>query len=126
MLAHPEMVGGTRDRLDTSVAKALPGRIAAKGGAEGLRCFGIVPGTRVRGGSEPATGLALKVEDGGASDRATAAASIEALAQAGVLDGQALRVLNRYHHPTASDPHGREAAEAIASFELAPIGELLG
>jgi L-asparaginase II len=126
MVAHPDMVGGTRDRLDTSVAKALPGRIAAKGGAEGLRCFAILPGPRARGGSSPATGLALKVEDGGGSDRATSAAAVEALAQAGVLDGQALRVLGRYHHPIGSDPHGREAAEAIASFELAPVGELLG
>ncbi|HET9852081.1 MAG TPA: asparaginase [Candidatus Limnocylindrales bacterium] len=126
MVAHPEMVGGSRDRLDTSVAKALPGRIAAKGGAEGLRCFAILPGPRARGADYAATGLALKVEDGGASDRATSAAAVEALAQAGVLDGQALRVLGRYHRPIGSDPHGREAAEAIASFELAPVGELVG
>jgi L-asparaginase II len=125
MIAHPEMVGGTRDRLDTSVAKALPGRITAKTGAEGLRCFAILSGPRAKGSSQ-ATGLALKVEDGGAADRAPAAAAVEALAQAGVLDGQALRVLGRYHRPIGSDPHGREAAEAIASFELAPIGELLG
>jgi L-asparaginase II len=126
MVAHPEMVGGTRDRLDTSVAKALPGRIAAKGGAEGLRCFAILPGPRAKGATSTATGLALKVDDGGAADRATSAASVEALAQAGVLDGQALRVLGRYHQPIGSDPHGREAARAIASFELAPVGELLG
>jgi L-asparaginase II len=126
MLAHPEMVGGTHDRLDTSIAKALPGRIAAKGGAEGLRCFAILPGARSRGGSASATGLALKIEDGGANDRAASAASVEALAQAGVLDGQPLRVLTRYHRPAAPDPHGRPVAEAIATFELAPVGELLG
>ncbi|HXG25994.1 MAG TPA: asparaginase [Candidatus Binatia bacterium] len=126
MLAHPELVGGTRDRLDTSVARALPGRIAAKGGAEGLRCFAVLPGPRARGGDAPATGLALKIEDGGASDRATSVAAVEALAQAGVLDGQALRVLARYHHPVAPDPHGRGAAEAVPAFELAPVGELLG
>jgi L-asparaginase II len=125
MLAHPEMVGGSRDRLDTSAMKALPGRIVAKGGAEGLRCFAILPGPRARGGSAAASGLALKVEDGGAADRATAAASVEALAQAGVLDGQSLRVLARYHRPTTADPHGRPASEAIASFELAPVGELV-
>ncbi|HUQ43532.1 MAG TPA: asparaginase [Candidatus Limnocylindria bacterium] len=125
MLAHPEMVGGSRDRLDTSVAKALPGRVVAKGGAEGLRCFAILPGPRARGSSAAATGLALKVEDGGASDRATSAASVEALAQAGVLDGQPLRMLGRYHRPVSPDPRGRPAAEAIAAFELAPIGELL-
>ena len=126
MLAFPEMVAGSRDRLDTSAMKALPGRIVAKGGAEGLRCYAILPGPRAKGGSAAASGLALKVEDGGSADRATSAASVEALIQAGVLDGQSLRVLARYHHPTVADPHGRPAAEAIASFELAPIGELLG
>ena len=126
MLAYPEMVGGTRDRLDTSAMKALPGRLVAKGGAEGLRCFGILPGPRAKGSSAGSSGLALKIEDGGANERAASAASVESLVQAGVLDGQALRVLARYHRPTSADPHGRPAAEAIASFELAPIGELLG
>ena len=126
MLANPEMVGGSRERLDTSVMKALPGRLVAKGGAEGLRCYAILPGPRAKGSSAAPSGLALKIEDGGATDRATSAASVEALVQAGVLDGQPLRVLARYHRPTAADPHGRPAAEAIASFELAPVGELLG
>jgi L-asparaginase II len=126
MLAHPEMVGGSRERLDTSVMKALPGRLVAKGGAEGLRCYAILPGPRAKGSSAAPSGLALKIEDGGATDRATSAASVEALVQAGVLDGQALRVLARYHRPTDADPHGRPVAEAIAAFELAPVGELLG
>ena len=126
MLANPEMVGGTRDRLDTSVMKALPGRLVAKGGAEGLRCYAILPGPRAKGSSAAPSGLALKIEDGGASDRATSAASVEALVQAGVLDGQPLRVLARYHKPTTADPHGRPASEAAAAFELAPVGELLG
>jgi L-asparaginase II len=124
MLAHPEQVAGTRDQLDTSVMKALPGRIAAKGGAEGLRAFAILPGPRVRGGSA-ASGLTVKIEDGGGSLRAATAAAVEALAQAGVLDDQPLRMLARYHRPTFPDPHGRQVAEAIASFELAPVSELL-
>jgi L-asparaginase II len=126
MLANPEMVAGSRDRLDTSVMKALPGRIVAKGGAEGLRAYAILPGPRARSGASNASGLALKIEDGGQVARGPEVASVEALAQAGVLDGQALRVLGRYHQPTTTDVHGREAAEAIASFELAPVGELLG
>jgi L-asparaginase II len=125
MLAHPEMVGGSRDRLDTSVPKALPGRVVAKGGAEGLRCFAILPGPRARGSSAGASGLALKIEDGGAAERASSVASVEALAQAGVLDGQPLRMLGLYHRPSMPDPHGRVAAGAIASFELAPMGELV-
>jgi L-asparaginase II len=126
MLENPDMVAGSRERLDTSVMKALPGRIVAKGGAEGLRAYAILPGPRARSGSATASGLAVKIEDGGQSVRGPEVASVEALAQAGVLDGQALRVLGRYHQPVTTDVHGRPAAEAVATFELAPVGELLG
>ena len=71
-------------------------------------------------------GLAVKIEDGDGYDRGTWAASIEALRQTGVLDGAALRALARYHRPTILDPHGRVGAEAVAEFELAPVGELIG
>ena len=125
MLQHPEMVAGSRERLDTSVMKALPDRIVAKGGAEGLRAYAVLPGPRGRNASAPASGLALKIEDGGETARGPEVASVEALAQAGVLDGQALRMLGRYHQPTTTDVHGRPAAEAMAAFELAPVGELL-
>ena len=70
-----------------------------------------------------ASGIALKVEDGDGYERGTWAATVEVLAQAGVLDGQALRVLARYHRPVDLDPHGRVGAESIADFELAPLGE---
>lgn len=126
MIAHPEMVGGTHDRLDTSVMKALPGRVVAKGGAEALRTIGVLPGPRAVGQSTATTGLALKIEDGDGFDRAGAAAFVEALRQAGIVDGQALRVLSRYHRPTFNDPRGHAVAEAVASFELAPVGELIG
>jgi L-asparaginase II len=125
MLAHPEMVAGTHDRFDTSLMKALPGRLVAKGGAEALRAVGVLPGPRGAGVSTMATGMALKIEDGDGWDRAAPAAFVEALRQAGVLEGQALRSLARYHRPPAMDSHGRIAAEAIAEFELAPIGELI-
>jgi len=122
MLANPEMVGGTRDRLDTSLMKAAAGRVVSKGGMEALRGLAILPGSA----ASPATasGIALKVEDGDGYERGTWAATVETLAQAGVLDAQALRVLARYHRPVDLDPHGRVGAEAIAEFELAPLGEL--
>lgn len=123
MLASPEMVAGTRDRLDTSVMKALPGRVVAKGGAEGLRGFSILPGSP---GHAIASGIALKIEDGGGFERATSAASVETLRQVGLLDAAALRALARYHRPKALDPRGETTAEAIPEFELAPVGELLG
>ena len=123
MLANPEMVGGTRDRLDTSLMKAAAGRVVSKGGMEALRGLALLPGAA----ASPATasGIALKVEDGDGYERGTWAATVEVLSQAGVLDPQALRVLARYHRPVDLDPHGRVGAEAIAEFELAPLRELL-
>ncbi len=114
------MVAGSHDRLDTSVMKAAPGRIVAKGGAEGLRGFALLASD-----DRAASGLALKIEDGGGFERAISAASVEALAQAGALDPAALRALGRYHRPASLDPRGEHIGEAIAEFQLAPVGELL-
>ena len=126
MLANPELVGGSRDRLDTSLMKAVPGRLVSKGGMEGLRGVAILAGPRIGTGAAGPTGLALKIEDGGGFDRASWAASVEALRQAGTLDTQPMRVLARYHRPRSFDPHGRVAGESIPEFELAPVGELIG
>jgi L-asparaginase II len=125
MLTYPELVGGTRDRLDTSIMKALPGRVVSKAGMEALRAMAILPGPRA-GGPAPATGLALKIEDGDGYDRGTWAASVESLRQVGVLDGLPLRELARFHRPAMLDPHGRLAAESVPDFELVPVGELIG
>ena len=126
MLANPEMIGGRHDRLDTSLMKAAEGRVISKAGMEALRGLAILPGARVGTQGKGASGMAIKIEDGDGYDRGTWAASVEALRQAGALDGQALRVLARYHKPTILDPHGRVGAEAIAEFQLAPVGELIG
>ena len=129
MLANPEMVGGTRDRLDTSLMKAAPGRVVSKGGMEALRGIAVLRGARPAAAngasSSDASGIALKIEDGDGYERGTWAATVETLAQAGVLDGQELRVLGRYHRPAEHDPHGRTNAESIADFDLAPLGELV-
>ena len=126
MLANPEMVAGRHDRLDTSIMKAVDGRLVSKAGMEALRAVAILPGPRVGTLFDGASGLAVKIEDGDGYDRATWAVSVEAVRQAGVLDAQALRVLARYHRPTLLDPHGRVGAESVPEFELAPFGELIG
>jgi L-asparaginase II len=126
ILANPEMIGGRHDRLDTSIMKAVEGRLISKAGMEALRAVAILPGPRIATQFDGATGLAVKIEDGDGYDRGTWAASVEALRQVGVLDAQALRALARYHLPTVLDPHGRLGAEAIPDFELAPVGELIG
>ena len=121
MLVHPEMVAGTRERLDTSLMKALPGRVVSKGGMEALRGVAIIGSPR-----RSASGMAIKIEDGDGRQRATWATTVEALRQAGLLEGASLRQLARYHRPASLDPHGRVVAEAIAEFELVPVGELIG
>jgi L-asparaginase II len=121
MMANPEMVAGSRNRLDTSVMKAAPGRILAKGGAEGLRGFAVLAGPD----RAFASGIAIKIEDGGGFERAVSAASVETLRQAGALDPAALRALGRYHRPVALDPRGATVGEAVAEFDLAPVGEML-
>jgi L-asparaginase II len=126
MAAHPEMVAGRHDRLDTSLMKAVPDRLISKAGMEALRAIAILPGPRSGTLLDGPSGLAVKIEDGDGYDRGTWAASVEALRQVGVLDGGALRVLARYHRPTILDPHGRVGAESIPDFELAPVGELIG
>jgi len=125
MLAEPEMVAVRHDRLDTSLMKAAPGRLISKAGMEALRAIAILPGERVGVYDHGPSGLAVKIEDGDGYDRGTWAASVEALRQAGVLDAQALRALSRYHRPVTVDPHGRQSAEAVPEFELAPVGELI-
>ena len=120
MLAHPDLVGGTRDRLDTSLMKASPGRVVSKGGMGALRAVGVLPH-----GRQQAAGLALKLEDGDGHQHAMWAASVEAMVQAGALDAGALRMLGRYQRPPRLDPHGRTIAETVANFDLAPVGELI-
>ncbi|HET7030397.1 MAG TPA: asparaginase [Candidatus Limnocylindrales bacterium] len=129
MLANPDMVAGTRDRLDTSLMKAAPGRLVSKGGMEALRGVAVLAGPRPAsngaGTASSATGVALKIEDGDGYERGTWAATVEVLAQAGVLDAHELRQLARYHRPPSIDPHGRIGAEAVPDFELAPLRELV-
>jgi L-asparaginase II len=126
MVAEPEMIGGRHDRLDTSLMKAAPGRLISKAGMEALRGIAILPGRREGSTITDASGLAVKIEDGDGYDRGTWAASVEAVRQTGALPPSAVRELARYHRPLSLDPHGRVGAEAVAEFELAPVGELIG
>ncbi len=113
MTAAPEMVGGTYDNLDTDLMRRRPGRIVAKAGADGMRAIGLVAG-----GGDEASGIAIKIEDGDQSRRAIKAASVEVLAQLGLLDERDLRTLAGYHHPTVFSPSGEETASANPSFDL--------
>ncbi len=122
MMAAPEMVGGTHDAVDTRLMRTLPGRLVSKGGAEGLRGFGLLPGAV--SDKSAAGGVAIKIEDGDGFGRANRSVSVEALAQLGALDADALERLNDLHRPPRRDPHGVEIAVTVPTFQLAPFAEL--
>ena len=111
----PRHVADEGDERPAASARAAP---------RGCAAIGILRGQR-NGASAAASGMAIKIEDGDGKDRGPWAATVEALRQVGVIEGQAQRVLARYHRPVLLDPHGRQAAEAIPEFELAPVGELV-
>jgi L-asparaginase II len=149
MMEAPDMVGGTSENLDTQLMRRRPGRLVSKAGGDGLRAIGFVPGTAAPGGDDSIAGdtgsgeagggtagsattepgaaagaMAIKIEDGDHSRRAIRAASVEALAQVGILDERDLRALATFHHPVVQTPDRREAATAVPRFELAPLSEL--
>ena len=106
--------------------KAAPGRVISKAGMEALRGMAILAGPRA-GSTDPApSGLA----DQDRGRRRLRPRDLGGLGR-GAAPGRrprrpALRALARYHRPTILDPHGRVGAEAVAEFELAPVGELIG
>jgi L-asparaginase II len=121
MVAAPEMVGGTRESVDTRLMRALPGLLVCKGGAEGLRGIGLLPGARP--GQRGALGVALKIEDGDGSGRASRSVSVEAMGQLGAFDAASLERLNDLHRPPRRDPRGVEIAVTVPTFQLAPFAE---
>ena len=117
MMAHPELVGGERRRLDTALMRAAPGALVAKGGAEGLSSIGIMPG-RVPARKQ-AVGLVVKIEDGDAARRAGSVTVCAALRQLDVLDSAALASLAEFASPPIRDPRGERAGEVKATFKIA-------
>ena len=122
MLAAPDMVGGTDGVLDTLLMQTLDGQAVSKGGAEGLRGVGLLPG--LRGAGKSAAGVAVRIEDGDMGARANRAVTVEALDQLGVLDDRARRLLALHHRPITRSPGGEAIAQVVPGFGLAPISEL--
>ncbi len=116
MMAHPELVAGERRRLDTALMRAAPGRLVSKAGAEGVAAIALMDGAGGRFGS--AAGLAIKIEDGDASNRARNVVSCHALRELGVLEESDLERLAEYASPPILDPRGDPAGEVRAAFEL--------
>ena len=113
MIDYPEMVGGTKDRLDTEMIRAGNGRLISKIGAEGVYTVGVLPFDEWPTG----LGLALKVEDGD-DKRARPPAVIEALRQLGVLAEGDVAALASYAPTPITNRRGERVGEARAAFSL--------
>ena len=113
MIRFPEMVGGSKDRLDTEMIRAGNGRLISKIGAEGVYTVGVLPSADWPNG----LGLALKVEDGD-DRRARPPAVIEALRQLGVLNESEITALASYAPTPITNRRGERVGEARAAFSL--------
>jgi len=113
MIEFPEMIGGTRNRLDTELIRAGRGRLISKIGAEGVYTVGVLPCEDWPSG----LGLALKVADGD-DRRARPPAVIDALRQLGVLSANELETLSEYSPTIIRNHRGDQVGEARAAFTL--------
>lgn len=103
MMSHPRATGGA-ERFATQLMEALPGRVVAKGGAEGLECLGL---------PERGWGLAVKVEDG--ATRAVGPAVIELLDQLGVLSDAERAKLDALRRPVLRNVAGLDVGRIEAA-----------
>lgn len=113
MIDYPEMVGGSKNRLDTELIRAGRGRLISKIGAEGVYTVGVLPSDAWPQG----LGLAVKIEDGD-DHRARPPAVIEALIQLGVLRDNDLAALAGYSPTPITNHRGERVGEARAAFQL--------
>jgi L-asparaginase II len=113
MIVFPEMIGGSKDRLDTELIRAGAGRLISKIGAEGVYTVGVLPSSKWPHG----LGLAVKIEDGD-DRRARPPAVIEALKQLGVLNDRDLTALSSYSPTPIRNWRGDRVGEARAVFQL--------
>ena len=113
MTSHPGLVGGTGERFDTEVIRALRGLAVSKIGAEGVYTAGVRPCVRWPKG----LGLAFKIEDG-EDRRARSTIAINALRQLGVLDEDAQKSLSPYATFPVMNHRGEIIGQIRASFDL--------
>ncbi|TXK84178.1 asparaginase [Paenibacillus sp. N3.4] len=114
MMEQTEMVGGI-DVLCTDLMRALPNKVVAKGGAEGVYCIGLV---------ESGIGMAIKIDDG--NYRAAYPAAIETLVQLGMIDQQEQQELVSYRYPLIRNCIQAEVGRIEPVFRLPNCKETAG
>jgi len=113
MSTYPELIGGTKDRLDTEIMRAAKDRLVSKVGAEGVYTVGVFPCESWPRG----LGLAMKIEDGD-DHRARPTVVIESLRQLGILADESLEAVARYAFFPVLNRRGEVVGEVTAGFKL--------
>jgi len=113
MTTYPELIGGSKDRLDTEIMRAAKHRLVSKVGAEGVYTLGVVPSADWPNG----LGLAMKIEDGD-DHRARPTVVIESLRQLGILADESLEAVARYAFFPVRNRRGDVVGEISAGFKL--------
>jgi len=116
MTSNPEMVGGSRGRIDTDLMRVSRGRLVSKVGAESVHAIGVLPCEQFPRG----LGIAFKIEDG--SKRATPPVIVETLSQLGVLERPELEQLAEYHMPAITNHRNLKVGEVHPVFDLGYSG----
>ncbi len=106
MMAHPENVSG-EGRDSTDLMAVAGGRIVAKGGAEGLFCFGL---------PEHGLGVAIRVLDGSFRAHAPVVASV--LEQLDLVPSSVIEEFRRRHPATIRNHNGIEVGEIQSTVRV--------
>jgi L-asparaginase II len=114
MIAHPEMVGGLTDSLDTALMRATRGRILAKAGAEGVFTAAVFPDEKWPRG----LAIAFKIEDGDGARRVRRPVALELLKQLDALQEEEAGKLREYQENAIYNRRGELAGEAKTAFAL--------
>jgi L-asparaginase II len=114
MRSHPVLVGGSHHRLDTDVLQLQRGLIA-KSGAEGYFCIAHPDGL----------GMALKIQDGDAANRARLLAAVTTVHRQGWLTDHDLATSLSEYGPELPlfNLAGRRVGEVRAAPVFAPSGD---
>lgn len=113
MATHPEMVGGTQERLDTEIILTTAGQVISKIGAEGVYAAAVKSNEQWPDG----LGIVLKIENG--DDRyVRLIAVIEALTQMGILPKNKPDNLAQFDRSALKNHRGDIVGEVCPCFQI--------
>jgi L-asparaginase II len=113
MIEFPTMVAAETNRIDTDLMRALPGKLVAKAGAEGVYTMGLRPCSQYPDG----LGIALKIDDGDIG-RARDAATLSTLRELDILTASQFEQLCEHYLRPIQNHQGLKVGEIRPTVQL--------